>query len=554
VLVNGARVLSSQAQPGPFQVPQLPVVTGAGQVQVAVTDALGRQVTATLPFYASASLLSPGLQTWSVEAGLVRRNWGVISNDYGDFAASGTYRRGLTDRLTIEAHAEGTKGEFMAGGGIVANALDFAIVNLGGAFSTAQGREGGQLSVGIERTDHRFSFGAAAVLATSGFRDVAAMNSDPVPTRQITANASYYVGHWGSIGLAWVEVDRPASNTLVSVAGPPAFSPPGGPQPPSGVAIGNGSLPFIPAQSSQVLTASYSVQLFHRAFVYADAFQDFAHRGGYGASIGVTVPLGRRSSVTASGVYDTGSPAYGQLQVQQNVSNVGDFGYQAYVAGPSNPHEFGQLQYKSPWGLFTAGVDHLDGETTFRLEAQGALSFADSRLFASNSVYQSFAVVDTGGVGGVRVLYENRPEGVTDASGRLLVPDLLSWDVNRISIDPADVPVDAQVAYIDRQVRPPDRSGVVVKFPIRRTNGALLVLVDASGHPLPVGSVVTLEPAGVASPVGYDGEAFVENLGRTNRLLVQLPNDGQCVVSFGYTPTPGTIPKIGPLTCNQVDR
>ena len=553
VLVNGARVLSSQAQPGPFQVPQLPVITGAGQVQVTVTNALGQQVTSTVPFYASATLLAPGLHTWSFETGVVRLNWGVISNDYGSFAASGIYRRGLTDSITIEAHAEGTRSQFMAGGGVVADAFSFAVVNLGGAVSTAQGHTGGELAVGIERMTPTFSFGASAVLATAAFRDIAAMNGDPVPTRQITANASAYLGKRGTIGVAWLEVERPAALSLVSITGPPAFNPPGGPQPPGGVGLGAGSFPFVPAESSQLMSASYSVQLSHHIFFYVNAFHDFVNHGGDGASIGFTIPLGRRSSASATGTYQSGSPANGQVEVQQNVVNIGDWGYQAFVSGPSNAHEFGQVQYKSPWALFSAGVDRLDGETTVRLEAQGAFSFADNRLFASNFIDQSFAVVDTNGVGGVRVLYENRPDGVTDASGRLLAPDLRSWDVNRLAIDPADVPVDAQVPYTERQVRPPDRSGIVVKFPIRKTNGALLVLVDDAGRPLPVGSVATLEATGIAAPVGYDGQAFIENLGKRNTLVVQLPNDGRCVVSFDYTPTPGAIPKLGPLTCRQDD-
>ena len=554
VLVNGARVLSSEAQPGPFAVPQLPVITGAGQVQVTVTNALGQQVTTTLPFYASALLLAPGLHTYSVEAGWVRLNWGLVSDQYGSFAASGTYRRGLTDDLTMEAHAEGTRGQFMGGGGIVANAFNLAVVNLGGAASTAQGHVGGQLAVGIERQGQHFSFGATAVLATPGFRDIAAMNGDPVPTKQISANASANLGHWGTLGAAWLQVERPAATNLVGFTGNPAFSPPGGPQPPSGVGLGNFGLPFIPAQTSRILSGSYSVQLSHHIFFYANAFHDFAHGGGDGGSVGIAIPLGRRSSVSASGNFQSGSPAFGQVQAQQAAVSIGDWGYQAYVSGPSNAHEFGQLMYKSPWALFTAGVDHLDGETTFRLEAQGALTFADDRLFASNSIYQAFAVVDTDHTAGVHVLYENRPDGVTDASGKLLVPDLRSWDVNHLAIDPADVPLDAQVPYTERQVRPPDRSGIIVRFPIRKTNGALLVLVDEAGQPIPVGSAATLQATGVQSPVGYDGETFLENLGAMNLVVVQLPNDGRCVVSFAYAATPGTIPKIGPLTCRKDGR
>jgi outer membrane usher protein len=42
VLVNGSRVLSSQVEPGPFQVPQFPIITGAGTVAPTVTNALGQ--------------------------------------------------------------------------------------------------------------------------------------------------------------------------------------------------------------------------------------------------------------------------------------------------------------------------------------------------------------------------------------------------------------------------------------------------------------------------------------------------------------------------------
>lgn len=549
VLVNGSRALSQPVQSGPFEIPQLPVITGAGEVQVTVTNALGQQVTSTQPFYASPTLLSADLDTYAIDAGFVRRNWGVVSNDYGPFAASGTYRRGLNDMLTVEAHAEGTQDQFMAGGGLVINVFNLAAVNLDGAASTAGGHTGGQLAVGLQRTGQQFSFGVSAILATPGFRDTAAMNGDPVPTSQITANASLYLGEWGTIGAAWLEVNRPATSSLVGLTGPPAFVPPGGPAPPSAVSLSNDSLPFLPAQTSRELTASYSVQLFHKVYLYAAGFHDFAHGGGSGAFLGLTIPLGERSSVSAGGNYQDGSPAYGQVQVQQSAVDIGDFGYQGYVAHGGVDHEFGQLQYKSAWGRFTAGIDQVEKETTGRLEAQGGLSFADNHIFLSNTVTDSFAVVDTDGFGGVHALYENRPAGRTDDSGRLLVPDLRSWDVNRLAIDPGDVPVDAEIPYATRTVRPPDRSGVVVKFPIRKTNGALLVLVDEAGHPLAAGSTATLQATGTVATVGYDGEAFIEGLAQQNRIVVQLPNGAGCVVSFDYAPAPGEIPKIGPLVC-----
>jgi outer membrane usher protein len=550
LFVNGGRVLSQQVQPGPFQIPQTPVVVGSGTVQMTVTNALGQQVTTTLPFYASAHLLVPGLTTYSVEAGAIRRDWGVVSNDYGAFAGAATFRRGLSDALTIEAHAEGTEGQFMAGGGIVANAFNLAVVNIGAAGSLAADRSGGELSVGIERVSHRFSFGATGVFATSDFRDIAAMNGDPAPIRQIGVNASVYFGAWGSVGAAYAQVDRKPLTAQVGV--PPASVPPGTAPPPSTVPIGNNGLPFLPPQNARLLSANYSVQL-GRAFIYVTAFHDFTNTRATGATIGVTIPLGRRSSVSAGGNWSEGSSAYGQIQAQQSTVTIGDWGYQLYAADGQVNHQFAQVQYKSPWALLTAGVDHLAGTTTPRLDLQGALSFADGRLFATNQIIDSFAVIDTNGVPGVHVLYENRDVGRTDSGGRLLAPDLRAYDVNHLAIDASDIPIDAQTPFAARDIRPPTKSGVVVKFPIRRSNGALLVLVDELGKPLPVGSMATLVATGAAYTVGYDGEAFVEDLGPQNQLRVQLPDDGRCTVAFDYAPKPGEIPKLGPLTCRKGD-
>ena len=90
---------------------------------------------------------------------------------------------------------------------------------------------------------------------------------------------------------------------------------------------------------------------------------------------------------------------------------------------------------------------------------------------------------------------------------------------------------------------------MVVKFPIKISHGALLLLVDGAGVPVPLGSSAKLEAGGVAVPVGYDGEAYVEDLSSYNELTVELPNGRHCTVVFDYRPAPGDIPTIGPLRC-----
>ncbi len=542
VLANGTQLISRQIAAGPFEIPQLPVVTGAGSIALTVTDALGKQVAVTLPFYASSELLAPGLQSYAMQAGLVRQNWGVISNDYEHLAGVASYRRGLSNWLTVEASAEGTGGTAMAGGGFVVNLDNLAVLNAAVAASAGSGQSGKQYAIGIQRQGKVFSVGASATAADQGFRDVAAMSGDPVPRLQLNANVGMSLGRFGSVGVAYTAIDNYTVPAPIQL-----FVPPGTILPPNTV-VQNGMTVLQPAQHTHVGTASYSVQLYNVS-MYATAFRDFAG-GAAGILVGLTIPLGTRSSANVS-AGSGASGGYQQVQVQQSASEVGDWGYQAF-GGTGNPaHEFGQLQYKSPWALLTAGADHVGPQTTVNAEAQGAVSYVDGGIFPSNTINDSFGVVDTGGLANVRVLYENRLVGRTDAAGLLLVPDLRSFDVNHLAIDPTDIPLDTSVGAATRTVRPQDRSGVVVKFGVKVSHGALLRLVDAAGKRLPVGSVATLRATGTAYPVGYDGDAYVEGLAPHNDLAVELPGGHRCRVTFDYQPVKGDIPAIGPLRCQE---
>jgi outer membrane usher protein len=541
VLVNGAQQFSGQTKPGPFQVPQLPVNVGANTVALSVTNALGQQVTVVLPFYASESLLAPGLDTFSFEGGFVRHNWGILSNDYGDFATSGTYRRGVSDHVTLETHVEATRGAFMGGLGAVVNAFDLAVINAAAAGSTADGLTGGELALGAQRLGRNWSLGVSALFATRDFRDISALNGDPVPRLQLNANAGVSFGRWGSFGVAYTSVDRDAAVVARNVVASTGQLTPG---------LTNAPFQLIGAEHAQILSANYSVQV-DRFSIYATGFKDFSKGGGSGITFGLSVPLGARSSAGASVGANSGSSAYGQVQSQQSVVVPGDWGYNVYAAFGGQDHQFAQVAYKSQWALVSAGADRSSGAMSYRGEVQGALSFADGALFASNTINDSFAIVDTDGVSGVHVFSENRAVGRTDSGGKLLVPDLRSFEINHLSIDPLDVPPDASLATSTREIRPQDRSGVVVDFQIRVSRGALLTLVTKDGKPVPIGSSAVLAATKAAVEVGYDGQAYVEDLSDANTLRVQMPDGRRCTASFPYLARLGDIPKIGPIICSE---
>jgi outer membrane usher protein len=536
VLVNGSRVVSGDIPAGPFNVPQVPVVSGGGTVTTTITDAVGRQVVTQLPFYASAALLAPKLQTYSAEVGFVRRNWGVRSNDYGSAAGLITYRRGISSFLTLETHAEATERLKMAGIGAVVNLGNFALLNVAGGGSHFYGRSGGQVSAGIQRLTPIYSLGGSITVANRRFGDIAAANGDPVSTFQLNANASVSLRSFGSLGIAYTEVRRAAL-----------------PKDPRNAPFAN-ALDFAEPEHSRILTASYSRQ-FGRVAAYATVFRDFGEKKGTQVMVGLTLPLGRRTTASVSAQGSSGAHS-GQVEVDRAAIVPGDWGFRAFASASGggdramSGHEFAQATYKSGFGQVFAGVDHTAGHTVVQAEMRGAVALADGGLFASNRIDDSFAIVDTG-TPRMRVLQENREVGRTDSHGRILVPDLRSFEINQLSIEPLDAPVDAEVTVTRKTVRPQDRSGVVVKFPVKVEHGALLRLVDRSGKPLPVGSSATLASSGAAVPIGYDGEAYVVDLSKRNQVLVDLPDGGKCAVSFDFKPAANQIPTIGPLPCRE---
>lgn len=554
VLVNGVRVFTSEVPPGPFEIPQIPIVSGSNDISLAVTNALGKQITTTLPFYAGGGLLAPGLQSFSVEAGKVRRNYGIASNDYGDGVGSATWRRGLTNYFTAEVHAEGGSQWFMGGGGGVVKLGNLAVLNFGAAGSEVSGRRGSLASVGASRISRLWSIAASLTRADRDFSDIAALNFDPVPTRRLSLSTGLSLARFGSLGLAYNEIERPATPAPIAV--PNALTT-------------SGAVLLQPAQHARLLSASYSLQM-GKASMYATAFRNLdedtttnTNTDSRGAMLGLTLPLGVRSSASVSGGKTSGSgsggttseSAYGQIQANQSAVAIGDFGYQLFAQRNEVSHQFAQVSYKSPWARLSVGADRVEdqttSQTTSRLEVQGAITLTAGSLFLSNTIYDAFAVVDTNGFSGIDVLRENQKVGKTDTSGQLLVPDLRAFGINHLAIDPNDVPVDATLASPTRDVRPQDRSGVVVQFPIRRSRSALLRVVSEGGVPIPMGSIARLLPNGVNVPVGYDGELFIQELKALNTVAIDEPDGKRCTTTFKYVARPGEIPTIGPLICRR---
>jgi outer membrane usher protein len=520
VFVNNALVAQRPVPPGPFSITNIPTVNGSGNVRLVVRDLFGREQVISQPFYASVSLLKAGLEDYSYEAGFERNNFGVASFDYGRAVASATYRRGITDELTGEVHGEVARD--LAAAGIAANYLitDIGVVSVTAAGSGGGGAGTGALGgVGFQRQTGHFSVGAQAQWTSAGFREIGVTPESPLPLRQLSASIGYQFERFGSAGITYVAQD------------------------------------FRTKPNIHVLSVGYSVGLGPWAFLSLSAAKTFGTDGNISLGATVTVPLGERTLAAASynGTRSStqGNTSDASFTLQRSVPAGEGYGYRVIA------HTDGEIQASGTWqnniGTYTADVSRFQGANAARLSVAGGIGYVGGHAFLSRQITDSFGVVRVADYPDVGVLQDNQPVGRTNADGYAVLPQLRAYDVNRVSIEERDLPLDAQVDKLKMEAVPYYRSGLLLDFPVRRSHGATLRIRLDDGAPIPSGAIVQVTGRDEDFPVGLDGEAYVTGLEENNRLRATWKGKS-CEFDAAFPRSLDPLPSLGTFVCQGVTR
>ncbi len=207
VFVDNLRRASGEVPPGPFSFRNIPVVTGAGEVQLTVKDLLGRERVVTQSYYVSSRLLRSGLQDFSFEAGFERKSYGDKSFDYGDALAAGTYRYGLSDSLTAEAHGElqPDRQSLALGGSWLVGRWGVVSGGLGASHDDEQ-QLGGLAQLAYEYDAQTFNVGVRSRYTSGGFRELGIDNGHTRRVDQL--NLGLDLASAGRLGLLFINEDR----------------------------------------------------------------------------------------------------------------------------------------------------------------------------------------------------------------------------------------------------------------------------------------------------------------------------------------------------------
>ncbi|NJC04377.1 outer membrane usher protein [Sphingomonas kaistensis] len=507
---------SHQVGPGRFLIDAPPTINGAGEVTMVIEDATGAVRQLSQSFYSSAKLLRPGLDDFSLEAGVLRRRFGTRSLAYGDPFAAGSWRRGLGRRLTAGARVEASRANAMAGVTLVSTPFDLAEVALTAAASRNALGAGRQWRAQFQRRGRRGALTASYRRSSAAFAQV----GEVIAARR---------GHGRH------ELSATAGLTLPR---------------------GEVSLALVDARlrdgtGFQLRTLSYSVTL-RNLYLYASLRSSrFAQGKDKGFFLSLSRPLGSRGSAAFSAERGQFTTSF-----QHSAPSDGGLNYGAAATRGRGGDRFnGYLIARGAAGDLELQAARSPHGVDLRASGHGGLVFIRNRLIRTAQIENGLAVVDVAGDRAVQVFREGRPVAVRAGAGRTVVlTGLQPYAPNRIAIRTDDLPLDVELDEDEQAAVPGFRQAAMVRFGrVSQSAPVTIRLVDEAGHKLAAGLDVFLDGAR-AGLTGLDGLVFLTGAGKGGNLSVGMAGGARCTVRLPTRLTPSPDGIAGPLRCVSANR
>ncbi|MDC4142383.1 fimbria/pilus outer membrane usher protein, partial [Acinetobacter nosocomialis] len=532
--VNQQKIYSGLVPSGPFDIKQLPFISG-NEVTLVTTDATGQQSITKKPYYFSSKILAKGINEFSVDVGVPRYNYGLYSNDYDDATfASGTIRYGYSNSLTLSGGVEAsTDGLSNVGTGFAKNLFGVGVINADLAASQYKDENGYSALVGLEgRISKNISFNTSYRKVFDNYFDLARVSQIRyLKDNQITSEPQNYL----SYSALADEIIRAGINYNFYAG--------------YGVYVGYNQIKYSD-NSYKLLSANLSGSLNKNWGFYSSAYKDYENHKDYGIYFALRYTPSTRTNAITSVSSDSGRLTYRQEVFVLSEPKINSFGWGGYVERDQDAHTNNASiygSYRARAAYLTGRYNRIGDNDQVALSATGSLVAAAGRIFAANEIGDGYAVVTNAGPqsqiinGGINL-------GTTDKSGRFLIPSLMPYRENHIYLDPSYLPLNWNVKSTDQKTVVGYRQGTLVDFGAHQVVSGLVRIVDKNNMPLLPGYSVRINGQQDAV-VGYDGEVFVPNLLRQNKLEVDLLDHGSCQVNFTYNSNQYSTKKLGPYIC-----
>jgi outer membrane usher protein len=476
---------------GPFELRNIPVPLGRGDVQLQVKDLLGQEQTFSIPYLVTPQLLAAGLTTSDMAAGIVRENFGLASFDYGGAFVSGMWQRGLSQQWTGGGSFEVTPRSLTARlGGATRLGLD-VVASVDPAMSVSPAGVGGAVAANIDSTLRSGSLGIRITAASASYRE---LGSASLPLRlEVAGQASADLHRMGSVALICVYRDLYGS------------------------------------AASSATTLTYALNLPHAGTLGLAVTRTRGTGADTNATLTLTRALGPRTTASAGLTFDGHSTGL-TAGIDRSAPSDSGWGWQLLARSGALAGAAAQLEDRTPYGVGILRWESGAGAaSSTSLDWHGGVLWSGQQAWFGRDVTSSAALVELPGIANVRVLQDGQPVGRTDQQGQLLIAPLRPFEDNHLTIVAEDLPLSALVDADAVTVRPYSHGVVSAAFPVVAAASRVLVLKLDAAHYVPAGATVTL--ASRRFLVGENGLVQLPQLPHAVQALVQWRGGG-CTVQL----------------------
>ena len=530
VIVNGQQVRRLQLAPGNYNLRDFPFAQGGNDIRLNVLDDTGRSEVLRFNIFLDQTQLAKGLDEFGLYLG-IKSPLGLGGPDYQDeWIASGFYRRGISDNLTMGVNFQADDVIQMAG----AEAMFGTPVGSFGtnvAYSRTKGHGDGFAVQGTFQRLIQRSNGQADTLNL--FVEHRSRKFAPVSFFLADNQYDYEVG--GGYSHAF--------NADLYMGASARFS------------KGRGSNPDVQNYS---LTSGWRIS--SRATLTAEArYSDDARGDEVSGFLTLTVRFGRNSSVRSE--FDTRDNRARLSYQTLHGNGVGSYNVTADVERSDFGSNIGinanyftnraELGF-SHFGNFNGDFgDSTSQRSTFRFGT--SLAFAEGGASIGRPIYDSFAIVKPhASLKNANVLVDPNPLGVTAMTGDLkaaTMPNLSSYSERVVTVDVEGAPVGADIGQGSFKLFPGYRSGYVLEVGSNYYVTATGSMRDVEGQPV---ALVSGKATELAHPDRAPVTVFTNRQGRfgatglapgkwriemldANKSVyeITIPADAEGIVRFG---------------------
>lgn len=519
IYVDGNLVRSESLGPGEFELLNVPNATGSGTATIVLRDAFGK-VEQVVPYYLSTDILKPGVSEFSYNLGFRREGLGDESLEYGDIAFTGFHRVGLTRYLTAEMRLDADKRSFNAGPAFRVLLGRAGEVAASAAYSMEDGRDGLGASV-----DYRFTGKSANLrLSARGFsRDysnIALPSSQDKPRGEYSVGLGYNMSALGSLFASYTRTDNHIAHDMSRES------------------------------------VFYSKRLFRELSLFVSASRTHGTSTVDEFFAGLNMPLGEAVSGSLN-YQSTDGRASGFVSVQKNAPIGTGLGYRLAAEmvdadDGTDTNWNGFLQYNGSHAVYSAEYRRGAGLNSYTFNISSGVAFIGGSAYLTRPIADSFALVDVGNVENVKVYYSNQYAGETDRNGEVLIPAMISYYDNFISIDDTDIPVNYSIPEVSKYVSTPYRGSALVKFDAAKVqgfDGRFFLVEGGIRTPAEYAGIEIQTDRLIEAVVGKGGDFYLENLPTGTFPARLFMKDKECRFDVVIPERDDMIVDMGDIAC-----